>query len=568
MKFQVKWKYYLVGVFLLNTVMVQCESVKKKQVSQLIQVQTSVKNQTNAIPQSSGDVTFTSEWSRDSLTFRRPNATQSGNFYYQAVLITVSRTGVYTIRSESSINTMGFLYSPSFDKRKPRQDLIDSDDNSAGNRQFRLRRTLTVNQRYYLVVTTFSPSITGSFTIVISGPKEVDVIPITGPFGFIKTINSELQFLSPMFQRPYRDTSDYFYSLIKVTVQTSGDYKFQSSSPFDSYGLLYYPKFNPKSSSSNLIASDDDSGSFRQFLITHSLEADKSYFLVVTSYSGSVTGSFTVNATGPGSFDLVEITDEIDLIVSTLSSTLTRNDSTFAGLDFSSSVFYYKLFQINPKNSAYYRFESQSAINAALYIYQNNFSPVEPSINLIRFALDFSGSSFSPFLQYLESGIPYYIVVSTNQQNATGRFTIRISGRTSVTVVNISTSQSAAMNQSSSLSPSSPRFLRLYGEGDSYYYYRAFRLTVPISGLYSVYTTSKIDTFGYIYKSSFVAASPWQNMLVYNDQSGGRNQFELALLLNNATTYILVVTTYRGYTFGIFRVTVKGPSRATLVLRN
>lgn len=134
----------------------------------------------HVLAQSQHDVNFNSLWSTENPSFRRPGGVPSGNFYYQAVLITVPTTGIYTITSQSLVDTFGCLYSPSFDRRSPNQDLIVSDDDSGGNGQFRLNRNLAVNRRYYLVVTTYSPSVTGTFTVTISGPKAVDVIPITG----------------------------------------------------------------------------------------------------------------------------------------------------------------------------------------------------------------------------------------------------------------------------------------------------------------------------------------------------------------------------------------------------
>lgn len=84
------------------------------------------------------------------------------------------------MQCQSYVDTLGYLYSPSFNQKLPSQDLIASDDNSGLGRQFRINRTLTVNRRYYLVITTRSPSLMGEFTIRIIGPTEVDVIPITG----------------------------------------------------------------------------------------------------------------------------------------------------------------------------------------------------------------------------------------------------------------------------------------------------------------------------------------------------------------------------------------------------
>lgn len=120
-------------------------------------------------------------------------------------------------------------------------------------------------------------------------------------------MNSKLDFTNRSFRRPRGDSAAYLYSVIQIIAQTTGDYTFQSTSSFDPVGLLYYPRFNRTSPSSNLVA--DDGGSERpgQFRITHRLIANRRHFLVVTSFYVGSIGAFSINATGPGPFDLVEV---------------------------------------------------------------------------------------------------------------------------------------------------------------------------------------------------------------------------------------------------------------------
>lgn len=556
-------KLYLLVLIFIQITIVKNQAVVKKQanIQQVIQIQT------DAIPQSGNQISFNSLWSINSQTFRRPNATRSGNFYYQAVLITVQTTGVYSIRSLSFVNTFGYLYSPAFNQRSPNQDLIARDDNSGGSQQFQLNRTLTVNRRYYLIITTFFPLVTGSFSIIISGPTTANVFPITSPFSFDKTINSALIFNNPLFRRPNGYSSEYFYSVFEITVQTTGDYMFQSTSNFDSYGCLYYPTFNKASPSSNLLTYDDDAGNFANFYIAYRLVADRRYFLVATTFSTNVLGTFAINATGPGPFDMVEITERISLVNTTISSALTKQDQKFRPPHSFLPNYHYKLFQIVPSRSQYFIFQSFSRINVFTYLYQDSFSPLNPFSYYASYPEFATLSMRSSLVSYLSTQSKYYLVVTSSKENVTGSFNVTIGGLEAVQSINIPTSQSATTTSSSSLTLNSTRFSRYYGDGDDYYYYQVFRLTVPTTGLYRMFTTGYLDTFGYLYRESFDPMNPYSNIIAYDDQSGGKNQFQLVTLLLRSETYFLVVTTYRGYTFGAFDIIIKGPGRASLVIR-
>jgi hypothetical protein len=57
-----------------------------------------------------------------------------------------------------------------------------------------------------------------------------------------------------------------------------------------------------------LIASDDDGAGDRQFQISLYLQSGRTYILVVTTLSTSITGSFSVRVVGPASVSLFEIT--------------------------------------------------------------------------------------------------------------------------------------------------------------------------------------------------------------------------------------------------------------------
>jgi hypothetical protein len=77
------------------------------------------------------------------------------------------------------MDTYGCLYNVSFVPSYPFQNLIASNDDGAGNLQFRISLGLQSGRRYILVVTTFSYGVTGSFSIRGTGPASVVFAAIT-----------------------------------------------------------------------------------------------------------------------------------------------------------------------------------------------------------------------------------------------------------------------------------------------------------------------------------------------------------------------------------------------------
>ena len=112
----------------------------------------------------------------------------------------------------------------------------------------------------------------------------------SGQYGFTADYNYTMN---------YNSTPHHYYEAIRITVRTSGYYRFTSASNFDSYGYLYNWHFDPTYPSMNLYHQDDDAGGNSQFQISAYLQAGVSYILVFTTYSESQMGSFRVVATGP-----------------------------------------------------------------------------------------------------------------------------------------------------------------------------------------------------------------------------------------------------------------------------
>lgn len=137
---------------------------------------------------------YSGELTVNSKMFARSGGSGS-NYYYETIQINPLATGTYTIISQRNISenymdttdsyvtqsysnqgfmdTYGYIYQNEFYPSNPTINLIQQDDDNAGNAQFRLTVSLRADITYVLVFTTFSPGVTGSFSIAVSGPDSV-----------------------------------------------------------------------------------------------------------------------------------------------------------------------------------------------------------------------------------------------------------------------------------------------------------------------------------------------------------------------------------------------------------
>jgi hypothetical protein len=101
--------------------------------------------------------------------------------------VTTATAGMYTLTSASSINTYGYLYKDPVDSTHPSQNLIMSDDDSGGDRQFRLTGNLSYATIYVLIITTLDSNVPEHFSVSVSGPSFVDLT------AFIPTTNRSIR---------------------------------------------------------------------------------------------------------------------------------------------------------------------------------------------------------------------------------------------------------------------------------------------------------------------------------------------------------------------------------------
>lgn len=87
----------------------------------------------------------------------------------------ITTTGSYAFRSYSNIDMLGLIYNTTLVTSNYLTNLLNRNDNFAGDGQFIMTMTLLTEMRYILVITTGSADIFGSFTIAINGPGYVNL---------------------------------------------------------------------------------------------------------------------------------------------------------------------------------------------------------------------------------------------------------------------------------------------------------------------------------------------------------------------------------------------------------
>ncbi|CAF4358460.1 unnamed protein product, partial [Adineta steineri] len=82
----------------------------------------------------------------------------------------------------------------------------------------------------------------------------------------------------------------------------------------------------------------------------------------------------------------------------------------------------------------------------------------------------------------------------------------------------------------------------------------AIQMSVSMTGIYTIVSNSNMDSKGYIYKNSFNASFPDENLLFVDNNMAGHEQFMLTVILDAMINYILVVTTYSENVMGTFSI--------------
>jgi hypothetical protein len=95
------------------------------------------------------------------------------NFYYESIEVKVIKSGYYSFRSYSSMDAYGLIYRNTFDPLNPAENLLQVEDDSGSDLQFRLNIQLSGDMTYVLVMTTNQLKQTGTFSIIALGTDKI-----------------------------------------------------------------------------------------------------------------------------------------------------------------------------------------------------------------------------------------------------------------------------------------------------------------------------------------------------------------------------------------------------------
>lgn len=73
------------------------------------------------------------------------------------------------IKSNSNMDTFGYIYNNTFNPSTPSENLMATDDDGGNERQFLFRIFIDFTSKYILLITAFSPNTLGTFTVLASG---------------------------------------------------------------------------------------------------------------------------------------------------------------------------------------------------------------------------------------------------------------------------------------------------------------------------------------------------------------------------------------------------------------
>ncbi|MVM28788.1 hypothetical protein GO755_01995 [Spirosoma sp. HMF4905] len=126
------------------------------------------------------------------------------------------------------------------------------------------------------------------------------------------TVTRTLSSSSPTYVRATGDNvtvysagQPVYYQAFTFVAPSSGPQTFEiisaslSDTFNDTYLSLYQTSFNPASPATNFLHGDDDNGNAYLSKLTHSLTQGVTYIVVVATYNGGVTGSFTLQGSTP-----------------------------------------------------------------------------------------------------------------------------------------------------------------------------------------------------------------------------------------------------------------------------
>ncbi|CAF1216350.1 unnamed protein product [Adineta ricciae] len=495
---------------------------------------------------------YTSELNENSQMFGHTDC-ETLNYYFEAIEMEVLENGCYSFTFNSTIRIYSYIYEDYFKPVIPSKNLFSQIDQNIRTDQFQLEAPLQKNTKYILVVTTFIPNVTGTFSINVTGPGIGKFNRINVSWKKQAVYSSELVINGPIYSRIGCGSINYYYKAIEINVIETGYYIIISEGTFNIYGSVYKNNFQVFDAKVNLLVEDDDSGCDPQFKISILLQKNTTYILVITTSDPNLTGTFSVFIFGPNNVNNVPT-----VIESKYSSALTENSQKYARERCKLLAHYYEAIQINIITSGLYLISSQSAINVFGYFYKNYFNPLNLNENFLALNDEGCGNNQFRLRLNLQSNTTYVLVVTTHYAEKKGKFLIYTSGPNNVIFSRIDTQS----KYKSVLTKDTQTYSRVCGRTN--YHYETIEVNIEQTGPYSFDSNSNIITYGYLYKDNFNPFNPNNNLITHSNYSCSGFNFKFTAYLQFNTTYVLVATTFEPNVQGAFSVFVYGPNNVTL----
>lgn len=178
------------------------------------------------------------------------------------VKFTAPSAGTYVFTSTGSEDTYGYLYNSANTSSS-----LTSDDDSGSNQNFSMERSMNSGQTIYVGVKFYSSEKSGNTVLNISKKEQ------------IQSVNIGNNTISISAGKTVR---------VSFTASSAGKYSFTTIGSADTFGYLY------TSTTGGEIASDDDSGTDRNFKLERNLSANETIYIGVKYYDSSASGSISL----------------------------------------------------------------------------------------------------------------------------------------------------------------------------------------------------------------------------------------------------------------------------------
>ena len=300
-------------------------------------------------------------------------AVANGSITYYSITPAVS--GSYTFYTTGGTDTYGLLYDSLSGSAIAEND---------GGSDFSFTYTLTAGNTYYIAVRGYSSSTSGSYTLYIAAPGDSRDNAISYTEGGISGTTT--------------NGSTTYYSF---TPTVSGSYRFYTASSIDTYGTLY-----SSVSGSSVSTADYGGTNSGDFSITYTLTAGNTYYIAVSGYSSSTSGSYTFYVEAPaGSSRENPIT--VNYTDYGLGDTLAAGEIVYYAFTPSYTGTYY-FYTVGSTDTYGQLYTSQTSSD---YVYDDDSA---------------SGYNFS-LSYYCYYGTTYYIAVKGSSSSTTGSYTFYVS---------------------------------------------------------------------------------------------------------------------------------------------